>query len=191
MRSLLVRQQVWQVTEVTGTQVAEVITQEWSWTRARRVVLVRHFLEEKKRPGGKRLIETPGYSYQVLITSLASTVPAIEVSALRYNGRAGCECVIKELDAHYGLPQLCLKQFWATEAALSLAIVSYNLCMLFQQAPGMDGAGKCRHAAFSALYHRRHCQSDGRLDHNPAGRFTESKGLGGVSIQELNIGLIQ
>jgi hypothetical protein len=132
VRSLLVRQQVWQVTEITGTQVAEVITQEWSWTRARRVVLVRHCIAEKNRPGGKRLIETPGYSYQVLITSLGSSVPAIEVWR-RYNGRAGCECVIKELDAHYGLPQLCLKQFWASEAALSLAIVSYNLCMLFQR----------------------------------------------------------
>jgi two-component system sensor histidine kinase KdpD len=65
--SLLVRQQIWQATEITGTQVAEVITQEWSWTRARRVVLVRHCIEEKHRPGGKRLIETPGYSYQVLI----------------------------------------------------------------------------------------------------------------------------
>jgi len=132
VRSLLVRQQNWQVTEVTGTQVAEVITQEWSWTRARRVVLVRHCIEEKHRPGGKRLIETPGYSYQVLITSLGMGVPAIDVWR-RYNGRAGCECVIKELDAHYGLPQLCLQQFWATEAALSLAIVSYNLCMLFQR----------------------------------------------------------
>ena len=129
---LLLRQQVWHDTEVAGTQVTEVITQEWSWARARRVVLVRHRIQDKARPGGKRLIEVPGYSFQVLITSLGQRVPAIEVWR-RYNGRAGCECVIKELDAHYGLPQLCLKQFWASEAALSLAVVSYNLCMLFQR----------------------------------------------------------
>jgi hypothetical protein len=41
--------------------------------------------------------------------------------------------VIKELDAHFGLPQLCLKKFWSTEAALSLAVLSYNLCVLFQR----------------------------------------------------------
>ena len=96
------------------------------------MVLVRHRIEEKKRPGGKRLIETPGYSYQLLITNLADTVKAIDVWR-RYNGRAGCENVIKELDANYGLPQLCLKKFWSTEAALALAVVAYNLCTLFQR----------------------------------------------------------
>ena len=53
-----------------------------------------------------------------------------------YNGRAGCEEVIKQLDADFGLPQLCLKKFWGTEAALSLAIVSYNRCGLFQRRLG-------------------------------------------------------
>jgi hypothetical protein len=28
---------------------------------------------------------------------------------------------------------LCLKKFWSTEAALSLAVLSYNLCLLFQR----------------------------------------------------------
>ena len=132
LRHLLRHQQVWHPTEVLGTEVAEVLTQQWSWSQVRRVVLVRHRLDEKERPGGKRLLETPGYSYQVLVTSLGGQVPAIEVWR-RYNGRAGCENVIKELDAHYGLPQLCLEQFWGTEAALSLAILSYNLCILFQR----------------------------------------------------------
>ena len=53
-----------------------------------------------------------------------------------YNGRAGCECVIKELAGHFGLPQLCLKKFWSTEAALALAVWSYNLCVLFQRQLG-------------------------------------------------------
>jgi len=132
VRHLLRGQQDWQPTEVAGTEAAEVWTQQWSWTRERRVVLIRHTLEEKERPGGKRLVETPGYSYQVLLTSLDQAISPIEVWR-RYNGRAGCESVIKELDAHYGLPQLCLKKFWASEAALSLAVPSYNLCILFQR----------------------------------------------------------
>jgi hypothetical protein len=41
--------------------------------------------------------------------------------------------VIKELDAHFALPHLCLKKFWSTEAALSLAVLAYNLTILFQR----------------------------------------------------------
>ncbi|MEN9676243.1 MAG: hypothetical protein RIS76_2139 [Verrucomicrobiota bacterium] len=33
----------------------------------------------------------------------------------------------------HGLPTLCLKIFWATEAALSLAVLTYNLTALFQR----------------------------------------------------------
>jgi hypothetical protein len=41
--------------------------------------------------------------------------------------------VIKQLDADFALPKLCLQKFWSTEAALSLAILSYNLTQLFQR----------------------------------------------------------
>jgi hypothetical protein len=50
-----------------------------------------------------------------------------------YNGRAGREEVSKQLDADFGLPQLCLEKFWSTEATLSLAVLIYNLCVLFQR----------------------------------------------------------
>ena len=43
------------------------------------------------------------------------------------------ECVIKELDYGFGLPQLCCQKFWAIEAALSLAVLTYNLSILFQR----------------------------------------------------------
>jgi len=41
--------------------------------------------------------------------------------------------VIKQLDADFALPKLCVKNFWGTEAALSLAILSYNLTQLFHR----------------------------------------------------------
>ena len=44
--------------------------------------------------------------------------------------------MIKELDAGFALPQLILSKFWASEAALSLAVVSYNLVVLFEQKLG-------------------------------------------------------
>jgi hypothetical protein len=59
----------------------------------------------------------------MLITSLPSSVSGLEVWH-RYNGRAGCENIIKELDACFGLPQLCLQKFYATEAAMSLAVLT-------------------------------------------------------------------
>ncbi len=44
--------------------------------------------------------------------------------------------MIKELDEDFALPKLILSKFWATEAALSLAVLSYNLVVLFQQKLG-------------------------------------------------------
>src|SRR4051794_27451866 len=51
----------------------------------------------------------------------------------QYNPRAGCEEGIKQLDMDFALPKLCLGKFWGTEAALSMAILSYNLTQLFQR----------------------------------------------------------
>ena len=115
-----------------GTEVAELMHQEWGWRTARRLILIRHRVADKQRPTGKRLVDCPGYAYQGLMTSLPHHVRPVAVWR-DYNGRADCENVIKELDAHFGLPQLCLKKFWSTEAALSLAVLSYNLCVLFQR----------------------------------------------------------
>ncbi|HXJ74850.1 MAG TPA: IS1380 family transposase, partial [Candidatus Dormibacteraeota bacterium] len=129
---LLSAQVRWVASEVRGTEVAEMLHQDYGWSTARRLVLLRHRIQEKERPGGKRLLECPGYSFQALVTNLPASVPPLEVWR-DYNGRSGSENVIKELDAHFGLPQLCLKKFWATEAALSLAVLAYNLSVLFQR----------------------------------------------------------
>jgi hypothetical protein len=77
-------------------------------------------------------VDCPGYLYQALVTNLSVRVPPLEVWR-QYNPRAGCEEVIKQLDADFALPKLCLQKFWSTEAALSLAILSYNLTQLFQR----------------------------------------------------------
>jgi Transposase DDE domain group 1 len=135
LQRLLRQDLIWEASEVPGTEVAEVWHQEINWPQPRRVILLRHRVAEKERPGGKRLVDCPGYLYQALVTNLPASVRPIAVWR-EYNGRAGCEEVIKQLDADFGLPQLCLEKFWGTEAALSLAIVSYNLCVLFQRRLG-------------------------------------------------------
>jgi len=123
---------IWQASEVPGTEVAEVWHREHGWDRDRRVILVRHRIEEKERPGGKKLLEVPGYLFQAFVTNRPVSVPPIEIWR-DYNPRAGCEGVIKQLDADFALPDLCVKKFWGTEAAMSLAVLSYNLCVLFQR----------------------------------------------------------
>lgn len=135
VRNLLRREQAWMETEVAGTDVSETLYQGPHWPRARRVILVRHREIENKRSGGKKLLDVPGYRFQILLTNLGSAVSPLTVWR-RYNGRADSENVIKELDRDFAIPQLCLEKFWSTEAALSLAIVSYNLCRLFQRFVG-------------------------------------------------------
>ena len=123
----------WTATEVPGTEVAELDYQAMSWPHARRLVLLRHRVSEGESRGGKRLLDVPGYRFQALVTSLPrATHPPLRVWRY-YNGRADCENVIRELHEGFALPTLCLESFWATEAALSLATLTYNLTVLFQR----------------------------------------------------------
>jgi hypothetical protein len=123
---------VWTRTEVTGTEVAEVMYQGMNWPQPRRLVLIRHRIADKDRAGGKKLIDVPAYLFQALVTSLPASSSPLAVWRY-YNGRADCENVIKELQSGFALGTLCLESFWATEAALSLAVLTYNLTALFQR----------------------------------------------------------
>lgn len=151
VRNLLRKEQQWEQSEVEGTEVSQCVYQGPDWPRPRRLVLIRHGELPDKRSGGKRLLDVPGYRFQVLVTNLPAEVKPLTVWR-RYNGRAGSENVIKELDHDFGLEQICLKKFWATEAALSLAILACNLCTLFQRHLGwLDKvtAGTLRFRLFS------------------------------------------
>ena len=136
LQRLLKKELIWTATEVPGTEVAEVWHQEVNWPQPRRVVLRRHKSADQQaagqRTGGKPLVDCPGYLYQGLGTNLPASVPPLAVWR-QDNPRAGCEEVIKQLDADFALPKLCLKKFWSTEAALCLAVLSCNLTQLFQR----------------------------------------------------------
>ncbi|MFO1460867.1 MAG: hypothetical protein U1G08_15855 [Verrucomicrobiota bacterium] len=96
---------------------------------------IRHRTSQRPEAGGRELIECPGYRIQALITSLPS-VDGLRVAALQW--ARGLRNIIKELANAYALPQLCLKRFYATEAALSLSVLAYNLCVLFQRHVGWE-----------------------------------------------------
>jgi hypothetical protein len=123
----------WAGTDVPGTEVAELDYQAMSWPHPRRLVLIRHRVSEDESRGGKRLLDVPGYRFQALVTSWPKATHPPLVLWRYYNGRADCENVIKELHEGFALPTLCLEQFWASEAALSLATLTYNLTVLFQR----------------------------------------------------------
>jgi hypothetical protein len=132
IKTLLRADLLWTKTELAGTEVAEVQHQTLGWDKPRRVILIRHRVAERPAAGGKKLIDVPGYRFQALVTSLPASTPPLAVWR-DYNGRADCENVIKELQQGFALTSLCLRSFWATEAALSLATLTYNLCVLFQR----------------------------------------------------------
>jgi hypothetical protein len=156
----------WKATELSGTEVAEMDYQAMSWTQPRRLVLIRHRVQDEDNgKAGKRLLDVPGYRFQALVTSLpARSHPALEVWR-HYNGRADCENVIKELGEGFALPTLCLEGFWATEAALSLAELSYNLIVLFQRHLGWQKRVRIRTLRFWMFV------TAGVLSH-PAGKTT-------------------
>ncbi len=132
IKNILTKGLNWVPTEIVGTCVAEMPYQEAGWAKPRRLILIRHQVQEKRRVGGKRLIECPGYLFQGLVTNLPASVSALEVWRT-YNGRAGIEGVIKELRHGYGLQQFCCQSFWATEAVLSMVVMAYDLVVLFER----------------------------------------------------------
>ena len=129
LKSLIRRHTRWEATAVAGVEVADLVYESRYAARARRLILIRR-RQSDPRGGGKLLIDCPGYKYQALLTSLPLRVSALEVWR-DYNGRAGIESVIKELRSGFGLGAFCCKRFFATEAALSLAVMTYNLAVLF------------------------------------------------------------
>jgi hypothetical protein len=133
IQSILRGDLVWQPTEVDGMEVAEMNFQSTNWRHPRRLILIRHRVEEKTgRRGGKMLFDLPQYLFQALVTSWGRDKDALWIWR-HYNGRADCENVIKELQHGFGLSGLICQNFFATEAALSLAVVAYNLTVLFQR----------------------------------------------------------
>lgn len=117
-----------------GIAVADVRATLPAWRgQVRRFVCLRQTLTERPAASGRRLIECPGYTYRVFIT----TVPfAAELVTRMYAGRADCENRIKELKElkeDLSLDTFCLQSFDATDAAFRTGCVLYNLLMGFRE----------------------------------------------------------
>lgn len=119
-----------------GVEICEQSYQSDSWNQARRLVIVRQKIRERPNAAGKMLSLFPeeeeyrNYRYSAYVTSLK--LSAAEVWRL-YRGRANAENHIKELKYDFGFDSFNLKGFYATEAALTFAMIAYNLMSLFRQ----------------------------------------------------------
>jgi hypothetical protein len=98
--------------------------------QVRRFVCVRQTLTERPLASGRRLIECPGYTYRVFVTSVPF---AAELVTRMYAGRADSENRIKELKEDLSLDTFCLQSFDATDAAFRTGCVLYNLLMGFRE----------------------------------------------------------
>lgn len=69
------------------------------------------------------------YRYSAYVTNMK--LPAAEIWRL-YRQRGDSENRIKELKEDFGFDSFNLKEFWGSEAALTVAIFAYNLMALFR-----------------------------------------------------------
>jgi hypothetical protein len=119
----------------TGIEICEQMYQSESWDKPRRIVIVRQRIKERPQAPGKQLrlfAEEEiykNYRYSAYVTNM-KLAPA-EIWRI-YRGRAEAENRIKELKYDFGFDSFNLKDFYATEAALTCAMLAYNLMALFR-----------------------------------------------------------
>jgi hypothetical protein len=119
-----------------GIEICEQTYKSDSWNKERRLVIVRQRIKEKPNATGKMLSLFPeeeeyrNYRYSAYVTSMK--LSPVEIWRL-YRGRANAENYIKELKYDFGFESFNLKGFYATEAALTFAMIAYNLMSLFKQ----------------------------------------------------------
>lgn len=153
LQQAIVEQCQWQ--QVTsGLQVSQLHYQPHGWETAQRLVVIRQHVQRKAGgvPGKTMSLfaddpDLQGWRYGAMATDMG--LPAIEIWNL-YRGRADCENRIKELKADFGLDSFVLQDFWATEAALGVSMLAYNLMSVFRHAVMRQSV----HHTLATLHHK-------------------------------------
>src|ERR1700739_3208491 len=120
-----------------GLEAGETTYCAHGWQVPRRLVVVRELLDERPEARGRKLLEVPGYTFHVLVTTLGHD----PVATWRfYNSRAESENRIKELKEDFGADGFCLQSFDGTEAAFRLICFLFNLIADFKRDVTQDQA---------------------------------------------------
>jgi hypothetical protein len=135
IQKMIARVNSWLVVD-QGIEISETTYQSQQWDKPRRIVLVRQRIKDRPKATGRSLKLFKDeeyyrqYRYSAYITNL--TLPAVEIWRL-YRGRGDAENRIKELKYDFGFDSFNLNDFFGTEAALTIAMLAYNLMALFRQ----------------------------------------------------------
>jgi len=119
-----------------GIEISETKYKAQEWEEARRLVMVRQDIKERPKACGKQLklfsdeMLYKDYRYSCYVTNMELSAKMIYDL---YRNRADAENRIKELKEDFGADSFVSKSFWATEAALNLVMMAYNLMSLFRQ----------------------------------------------------------
>jgi len=118
-----------------GIEICEQMYKSDSWKSPRRMVVVRQQIKIRPKAPGKSLSLFPedevhrNYRYSAYVTNLEFA--AAEIWRM-YRGRGDAENRIKELKYDFGFDSFNLNGFFPTEAALTFAMIAYNLMSLFR-----------------------------------------------------------
>jgi len=105
------------------------------WNVERRFVAIRERVREGRDRVGRKLIDVPGYTFRVFVTSCSD---APEEIWRDYNRRADMENRIAELKHDLGADGFCLKEFFATQAAFRAALLLFNLLSVSKRAAALE-----------------------------------------------------
>lgn len=103
-----------------------------AWSAARRVVTIGRHIGRRinAREKHSRCLPMIQYHYAALVTNLS--LPTLEVWRI-YRAWANCENRMRELKYDFGAGSFCLREFYATEAALNTVMMAFNLMSLFRR----------------------------------------------------------
>jgi hypothetical protein len=134
IQKMISLEQNWVVID-DGIEICDTKYQSPEWDAPRRLVVVRQKIDKRPKAPGRMLSLFEGmpqyysYRYSAFITNMK--LPAAEIWRL-YRQRGDSENRIKELKEDFGFDSFNLKEFWGTEAAITIAIFAYNLMALFR-----------------------------------------------------------
>ena len=119
-----------------GIMIPEASYKASSWDKAYRVIFIRQDKDIRDQAIGKSLSlfeddwDFEYYRYSALVTNMKYDVATIW---RLYRLRANSENPIKALKENFGLNSFVMEDYWATEVALTLAMLTANLASLFRR----------------------------------------------------------
>jgi hypothetical protein len=119
-----------------GIWISETDYKATKWDSPRRVIVIRQSDDLRAKATGKtlKLFDDKVYYQQCRYHTFYANqkLPATQIWE-QYKGRGDCEDRIKELKYEFALEGFNMKVFFATEAALRMVNLAYNIISLFRQ----------------------------------------------------------